>query len=101
MASIVITAPLTFSADPQLKQFQFEDRLRMTLSEERIGDIADVRDRLCIFDLSSTVWSDLGTLLWLVSLIQRLRSQGNEVQLIFPDRKSTRLNSSHLGISYA
>lgn len=85
MASIVIAAPITFSANPQLKQFQFEDRLRITLSAEGIRDIADLRERLCIFDLSSTVWSDLGTLLWLISLFQRLRSQRNEVQIVFPE----------------
>src|SRR5262245_65064977 len=35
---------------------------------------------------------------WIVDLLREL---GAKVHVVHPDRKSTRLNSSHLGISYA
>src|ERR1035441_11035653 len=36
-----------------------------------------------------------------MSMIEQLPEVGVPVSLLVPDRKSTRLNSSHLGISYA
>lgn len=38
-----------------------------------------------VFDLSGSYWHDLGTLLWLVSLLHKLKRQGNELQLVLPE----------------
>ena len=34
-------------------------------------------------------WVDLGALLWMVPVLSRLRSQGNLIRLVLPDRKSS------------
>jgi hypothetical protein len=52
----------------------------------------DVADAFVLFDLRQTYWYDLGALLWLIALLNRLKRNGNELQLLLPepdDSKST------------
>lgn len=39
-----------------------------------------------LFDLSKTFWYDIGALLWLISLLHRLKSLGHELRLVLPER---------------
>lgn len=78
--------PLTISTDYYLKQYEFEEQLRSEF--QKIGvteNFSDVRDEFIIFDLSNTYWHDLGSLLWFISLLNKLKRQSNELQLIFPE----------------
>src|SRR5262245_1371635 len=50
--------------------------------------------------VSATVFHDDAVLLTLMPHMH-LRGKSFEYRVVYPDRKSTRLNSSHLGISYA
>jgi len=82
---------LSITAGDQLKQLEFEEQI-LTQFEEQIGNfkkdttanLGKIRDGFIIFDLSKCYWHDLGALLWLISLLYRLRKQGNELQLILP-----------------
>jgi len=72
--------PLSISANYYLKQLEFEEQI-LTKFEEQIenfkrgstASLDKIRDRFLIFDLSKCYWHDLGALLWLVSLLYRLR----------------------------
>src|ERR1035438_5827084 len=67
----------------------------------------DVRDDLCtlhqnIIAMPDSLRDDVPDLVEAVAgLVAGLLILGPEVDRLAPDRKSTRLNSSHLGISYA
>lgn len=77
--------PIAFQADYYLKQYNLESRLVETLSAAGYASIEDVRNHFVVFDLSRTYWCDLGTLLWLISLLHKLKRQGNDLQLVFPE----------------
>lgn len=77
--------PINICSQYYLKQFEFEDQLNKGLNGAGFNEITDVQSRLCIFDLSQSFWHDLGTLLWLIALLHKLKKQGNDLQLIFPE----------------
>ncbi|MBI2424822.1 MAG: ATP-binding protein [Candidatus Hydrogenedentes bacterium] len=77
--------PITVRTPSVLKQTSLEDSLRDALVDCGILNIADTRSRYIVFDLSESYWYDLGALLWLIALLHRLKSQRNEVQLVFPE----------------
>src|SRR5207302_11429465 len=78
----------------------------------RSSDLGEVRNELCVLGLAKTFAallldpeqvhqaSYLNTLLRALGISDRSYSDVYERQII-PDRKSTRLNSSHVKISYA
>ena len=84
------TDPITIhSSQSQLKQYDFEDDIRACLERAGYSKLDDVNSRLCVMDLSKSTWHDLGTLLWLITLLYKLKRQGNELQLIFPEPQTS------------
>jgi len=79
--------PIEIKSPPYLKQFEFESSIKSALESENLKQIKDIKSRFCIFDLSESFWHDLGTLLWFISLLHRLKKQGNELQIRLPDIK--------------
>lgn len=79
------TKTLTFFSFYYLKQKEFEANVAEVLKSANISDFDQVSNRLIVFDLSKSYWHDLGTLLWLITLLYKLKRQGNELELIFPD----------------
>lgn len=77
--------PVEFSSPYYLKQFEFEKSIRKVMYNEGFKSIEDFKGRFCIFDLSKSFWHDLGTLLWFISLLHKLKKQENELQIILPN----------------
>lgn len=72
----------------RLEQDELDDDLRNTFQNHDIKSLDQVKNSFCLFDLSSADYYDIGALLWLISLLNRLKKQGNELQLIFPEANS-------------
>lgn len=78
---------LSISAPYYLKQHDLEKRIFQCFKNAGYPNVESVRKGFLVFDLSETYWHDLGALLWLISLLHRLRKQENELQLILPEVK--------------
>lgn len=86
--------PLRITSGYYMKQHEFEQEILEGLGQIDLSDLDEIRNKFLIFDLSKTYWHDLGTLLWLISLLHRLKRQGNELQIMLPeptDKKSERV----------
>jgi hypothetical protein len=77
--------PITITSEFNFKQFQLEDEIATALRTAGVSDISGLHNEFLIFDLSNSYWHDLGALLWLISLLHKLRKQGNDLQLILPN----------------
>lgn len=73
------------SSSYEVKQREFEEQVRLALGQANLQNLESVRDQWLIFDLSQSYWYDLGVLVWLVSLLHKLKRQGNDIQLLFPE----------------
>ncbi len=71
--------------EANLKQARFEVCFQAALEKAGFSQLVDVRDQFVNFDLARTRWHDLGTLLWFISLLNRLKQQGNEIQIRLPE----------------
>lgn len=71
-----------------LKQRELDAQLALELAGHGIDSWRGVSDSRWTFDLTRTEWWDLGALLWLVSLFNHLKRQGNELQLELPEPSS-------------
>jgi hypothetical protein len=85
---------IVFRAGYYLKQIEFEGSISQSLKEHGFSDFEAVRraasGRIFItFDLSNSYWYDLGTTLWLITLLHKLRKQGNDLQLWLPEPVNT------------
>ncbi len=79
------TETLHISSSYYFKQIEFETSLTEVLRSKHLSDLDQVSNKRVIFDLSKSYWHDLGALLWLITLLYRLKRQGNELELSFPD----------------
>lgn len=77
--------PIIVSSQYEIKQHGFENHARECLRLVNLSRLDEVKGRFLIFDLSKSYWYDLGVLLWFISLLNRLKKQGNDIQLIFPE----------------
>ncbi len=85
--------PLIFRAPPELKQFEFEGVIRGALAQANRRSIADIRGRACVFDLSKCQWYDLGCLLWLLTLLHKLKRDQSELRLLLPDLSTPKMEN--------
>jgi len=86
--------PVMFSGPYYVKQYDLEAAIVAGLRVHSLHDVESLRERYVVFDFSGAYWFDLGALLWFVSLLYRLRVNGNEIQIRFPepvDDKSEKL----------
>lgn len=77
--------PISIVSPYHLKQFVLEEQICRSLQDANLPGIDDIRDQLLVFDLSGSYWHDLGALLWLVSLLHKLKRQRNAIQLLLPE----------------
>jgi len=77
--------PINISSQFYFKQFQLENEITKALTSAGFFDINKVSNEFFVFDLSKSYWHDLGTLLWFISLLHKLKKQGNDIQLILPE----------------
>ncbi len=80
-----IGTPLKIRTEYYLKQLKLEKTIAKAFQAEHIDGLDKACGRYIIFDLSRSYWHDLGTLLWLIAVLHKLRIQGNDIQLIFPE----------------
>lgn len=80
----VATVSITFRAGYYLKQMEFEDSISQALKDYGLADLESVRGFIT-FDLSNSYWYDLGTAVWLITLLHKLKKQGNDLQLCLPE----------------
>jgi hypothetical protein len=78
-------APLRIKSKNPLKQLEFEEAIIEAMQERGINSLHEAGNRFFLFDLSESYWIDLGALLWLIPLLHRLRLQGSDIQLVFPE----------------
>ena len=83
------TEPITITSGNPLKQTELEQSLNSAMAACGFSEIPQIRDRFMIFDLSRSYWHDLGASLWLITLLHKLKIQGNRLQLIFPEPSDT------------
>lgn len=76
---------LKLEIDQIFKINEFEKEFKNTVSQCGFKSYSDIKNLSIIFDLSYTEWHDLGTLLWFISLLHKLKIQGNFIKLIFPE----------------
>ncbi len=72
-------------APREFKQFSFEEEILRCVRQAGLSDVKNLEGRFLIFDLTQTQWHDLGTLVWFVSLLNTMRKQKNEIQIVFPE----------------
>lgn len=74
-----------------LKQKELDRALLGCLAGADVEDLPDLCDRTIEIDLTEASWFDLGALLWTITVMSRLKSQGNTLILQLPnrDRSST------------
>lgn len=77
--------PISVQVSMDMKQLTLENSLRKALAQSGVKKIDEVQEKFLVFDLSRSYWHDLGALLWLIALLHRLKIQGNDVQLVFPE----------------
>src|SRR5688572_10630363 len=75
-------SPLVVAIDGELKQSVFESAISDTLGK----DLDAHAGASVLFDLSQSHWYDLGTTLWFITLLHRLRSNRTDVQIQLPDQ---------------
>lgn len=85
---MVETEPICIKTTYLLKQLDLEKATSRSLDQAGIATLDAARGRFFVFDLSGSYWHDLGALLWFVALLHRLRLQGNDLQLVFPEPDS-------------
>src|SRR5699024_11261644 len=78
--------------DEQIRPGAFKEILEAGLSEAKVGVIPPAADQVLVGDMERTRLKDI-KVLFFVGV--------NEGKIPKEDRKSTRLNSSHVSISYA
>lgn len=79
---------LTFRSGYYLKQREFEDSIKHALADSGFTDFESISGGFVTFDLSNSYWYDLGTTLWLITLLHKLKKQGNDLQLLLPEPTS-------------
>ncbi|MBI4548310.1 MAG: ATP-binding protein [Ignavibacteriae bacterium] len=81
---------LNISSAYYLKQFDFEEEILRSFVASGYSSIEHVRGCYIMFDLSRSYWYELGTLLWFISLLHKLRKQGNDIQLVLPEPEDSK-----------
>ena len=74
--------PLRIVSSYYMKQRDFEKEI---LDVIKLRNLENIRSQFLIFDLSNTYWHDLGALLWLISLLHKLKKQSNDLQILLPE----------------
>jgi hypothetical protein len=69
----------------QLKQKDLEKSISNALEANGLNDLTELDQAFLTFDFSKTFWFDLGTLLWLITLLHKVKKRGNELCLVFPE----------------
>jgi len=77
------------SVTGDLKQYTFEEQILSEFKKANLLYMDSARDEFLEFDLRGSYWYDLGTLLWFVSLLHKLKKQGYSFELKFPEPKDT------------
>lgn len=85
--SEIITTEINFDKfSNKLEQENLDKYLQTCLKEKGILDFNSLSNSLLIFNFSKTdSHYDLGALLWLIVVLNKLRKQGNNIKLIFPE----------------
>lgn len=69
----------------EFKQIDVEKEIIEEISRHNITNINSIRNSIIKFDLSSVGYFDIGTLLWFISFLNKLKSLGNDIQIKLPD----------------
>src|ERR1039457_5165448 len=72
----------------ELTQSLLETRIRHALDVSGYPSLDTVNGQLISIDLTQCFWYDLGSLLWLLMLLNRLKQRGNDLELLLPERNS-------------
>lgn len=86
MSPATSAKPVRIPLAGNVKQSTVDTALRRALQTSNAERLSDLSDQLVEVNLSSATWLDLGALMWLVPVLSRLRSQGNLLRLVLPDR---------------
>jgi hypothetical protein len=76
---------VTLAFADELKQKPLDRELTAALRHLGLSSPLELTNHAVKFDLSRTYWYDLGALLWTISLMHRLKAQGNDLTLRLPD----------------
>lgn len=68
-----------------LKQYTFEKQIQNEFQKANLLDLDSGHGTFLEFDLQESYWYDLGTLLWFVSLLYKLRKKGYTLELKLPE----------------
>ncbi len=72
----------------EFKQKEVEDEIFSEISKYNITSIYNIGNSIIKFDLSCIGYFDIGTLLWFISFLNKLKSLGNDIQISLPDYNS-------------
>jgi hypothetical protein len=90
LGTITDLRPLCIRTPTYLSQLPLEKSLKKALERCGAENIDAAEGRFFVFDLSESYWHDLGALLWLITVLHRLKTKANDVQLIFPEPIDTK-----------
>lgn len=77
--------PIYIQSPYYFKQPEFENALSKSMEIAGFNELNEIQSKQILFDLSRTYYHDLGTLLWLIALLHKLKKQGNILRLLFPE----------------
>jgi hypothetical protein len=84
----LFTNPMNIPINGEFKSINIEPQIIDSISKLGIEEINQNKRSEIIFDLSKTTYYDLGTLLWFITYLYKLKSLGIDIQLKLPDCKS-------------
>lgn len=82
--------PINVHSPYYFKQNEFESALLESLHLAGFNELKEIQSKQVFFDLSQSYYHDLGTLLWFISLLHKLKKQGNILLILFPEIKDPR-----------